>query len=86
MSKPLIIIADTDELYLTNLERKFLEEFDDQIDLEIISDADYFEKRFEKKKSNECNIALFYSAGNDVRSERNQQCCFRHERNGFLSG
>lgn len=44
MSKPLIIIADTDELYLTNLERKFLEEFDDQIDLEIISDADYFEK------------------------------------------
>ena len=47
MSKPLIIIADTDELYLTNLERKFLEEFDDQIDLEIISDADYFEKRFE---------------------------------------
>lgn len=29
MSKPLIIIADTDELYLQNLERKFLEEFDD---------------------------------------------------------
>ena len=37
MSKPLIIIADTDELYLQNLERKFLEEFDDQIELEIIS-------------------------------------------------
>ena len=51
MSKPLIIIADTDELYLTNLERKFLEEFDDQIDLEIISDADYFEKRFESPLS-----------------------------------
>ena len=38
MSKPLIIIADTNELYLQNLERKFLEEFDDQIELEIISD------------------------------------------------
>ena len=36
MSKPLIIIADTNELYLQNLERKFLEEFDDQIELEII--------------------------------------------------
>ena len=35
MSKPLIIIADTNELYLQNLERKFLEEFDDQIELEI---------------------------------------------------
>ena len=47
MSKPLIIIADTDELYLQNLERKFLEEFDDQIELEIISDPVYFEQRFE---------------------------------------
>ena len=47
MSKPLIIIADTDELYLQNLERKFLEEFDDQIELEIISDLVYFEQRFE---------------------------------------
>ena len=45
MSKPLIIIADTDELYLQNLERKFLEEFDDQIELEIISDPVYFEQR-----------------------------------------
>ena len=50
MSKPLIIIADTDELYLQNLERKFLEEFDDQIELEIISDPVYFEQRFERSE------------------------------------
>ena len=65
MSKPLIIIADTDELYLQNLERKFLEEFDDQIELEIISDPVYFEQRFETPVSVEILAVseALYSAG-----------------------
>ena len=64
MSKPLIIIADTNELYLTNLERKFLEELDDQIDLEIISDAGYFKQRFETPVSVEILVVSedLYSA------------------------
>ena len=64
MSKPLKIIADTNELYLTNLERKFLEELDDQIDLEIISDAGYFKQRFETPVSVEILVVSedLYSA------------------------
>ena len=50
------------------LTRGFAFSFGKQGGLDVFS---YFEKRFEKKKSNERNIALFYSAGNDVRSERN---------------
>lgn len=46
MSKPLIIIADTNQEYLATLEKKFLEELNDQADLEIISDIEYFELMF----------------------------------------
>ena len=38
MSKPLIVIADMDENYLSILEKKFLKELGDRADLEIISD------------------------------------------------
>lgn len=46
MSKPLIIIADTDEKYLSTLESKFLSELDDSVELEVISKKEYFETYF----------------------------------------
>lgn len=42
MSKPLIVIADMDENYLSILEKNFLKELGDRADLEIISDTSYF--------------------------------------------
>lgn len=47
MGKPRIIIADTDINYIFPLQMKFVEEFLWKIDLEIISDVDYFNKTFE---------------------------------------
>ena len=46
MEKPRVIIADTDINYIIPLQLKFAEEFLDAIDLEIISDKDYFNKLF----------------------------------------
>lgn len=51
MGKPVVIIADTDEKYIAPLEMKFLDEFDDEIQLQIISDIDYFVRRFEEPQS-----------------------------------
>lgn len=56
MSKPLIIIADTDENYLTTLEYKFLESLDEKIELEIISDRNYFETFFASPRTAEMVI------------------------------
>lgn len=46
MGKPVIILADTDEQYLSPLEIKFLEELDDKVELEIITDKNYFNQHF----------------------------------------
>lgn len=46
MGKPKVILADTDEKYLAPLEMKFLDELNDRIDLEIITDKKYYEKYF----------------------------------------
>lgn len=46
MSKPRIIIADTDLNYIIPLQLKFVEEFFDKIELEIITDEEYFENLF----------------------------------------
>ena len=46
MAKPRIILADTDINYILPIQQKFAEEFFGKIDLEIITDADYFEKLF----------------------------------------
>lgn len=46
MAKPRIIIADTDVNYIQSLQLKFVEEFFEKIDLEIITDKDYFESMF----------------------------------------
>lgn len=46
MDKPRIIIADTDENYIMSLQLKFAEEFFEKIDLEIITDINYFKELF----------------------------------------
>lgn len=51
MAKSKIIIADTDEQFLMLLEMKFVEELDDSIELETITDASYFEEYFSSPKS-----------------------------------
>ena len=42
-----MIIADPDEQYLAPIESKFLSEFDDRIELELITLPDYFKHYFE---------------------------------------
>lgn len=51
MAKPIVILADTDEKYLSPLEIKFLEELDDTIELEIITDENYFNEYFAGPKN-----------------------------------
>lgn len=46
MAKPRIIIADTDSSYIIPLQLRFVEEFFEKIDLEIITNKDYFEMTF----------------------------------------
>ena len=46
MAKARIIIADTDESYIQSIQLKFVEEFFEKIDLEIITDKEYFERLF----------------------------------------
>lgn len=46
MEKPRIIIADEDYGYLIPLQLKFIEEFFEKIDLEVITDRNYFEQLF----------------------------------------
>lgn len=56
MGKPRIVIADTEEMYLSSLEIKFLEELDDKIELETISDPGYFNSHFASPQSAEILI------------------------------
>lgn len=46
MAKPRIIIADTDINYIIPLQLKFVEDFFELVDLEIITDEDYFNELF----------------------------------------
>ena len=46
MAKPRIIIADTDISYIIPLQLKFVEDFFEKIDLEIVTDNEYFETLF----------------------------------------
>lgn len=48
MGKPRIILADQDENYIIPLEMKFLEELNDEADLEVITDPEYFSALFSK--------------------------------------
>lgn len=46
MTRPRIIIADTDINYMIPLQLKFVEEFFDKADLEIVTDRNYFNELF----------------------------------------
>jgi cellulose biosynthesis protein BcsQ len=46
MDKPRIIIADTDENYITTLKLKFVEEYFNRVNLEILTEERYFEELF----------------------------------------
>lgn len=46
MNKPFVVLADLDANYLVPLEDKLTEELYDQIDLEIITDKEYFDEFF----------------------------------------
>ena len=46
MAKPRIIIADTDISYVIPLQLKFVEDFFEKVDLEIITEAEYFASMF----------------------------------------
>lgn len=64
MGKPTIILADTDEMYLSPLELKFLEELEDKIELEIITDQEYFNQYFSKPQNAEILVVsenLYFS-------------------------
>lgn len=56
MGRPRVIIADTDENYIIPLQQKFVKEFFDQIDLEIIADQEYFDELFSKPQKAEVMI------------------------------
>ncbi len=46
MAKPRIIIADTDISYIVPLQLKFVEDFFEKVELEIITDEEYFDTLF----------------------------------------
>lgn len=46
MAKPRIIIADTDSDYIIPLQLKFVEEYFEKVDIEIITDRSYFDALF----------------------------------------
>lgn len=51
MGKPKVILADTDEKYLAPLEMKFLDELNDTIDLELITDELFFTSYFSQSQN-----------------------------------
>lgn len=46
MAKPRIIIADTDISYIIPIQLKFVEDFFEKVDIEIITDKEYYERLF----------------------------------------
>lgn len=46
MAKPRVIIADTDISYIIPLQLKFVEEFFEKIDIEIVTDKEYYNQLF----------------------------------------
>lgn len=56
MAKPRVIIADEDANYIVPLQFKFVTEFFEKIDLEIISSREYFEEHFSKPQNAEILI------------------------------
>lgn len=50
MKKPVVVLADTDVKIIAPIEIKFLEEYDDKIDLQVITDKEYFDEYFSSPK------------------------------------
>lgn len=73
MKKPRVIIADTDAAYTIPLQLKFVEEFFNQIDLEIITDCQYYEKLFSVPQSIDVLIV-----SEDLYSDSLQRHSIRH--------
>ena len=57
MKKPVVVLADTDIKIITPLELRFLEEYDDKIDLQIITDREYFDEYFSTPKNVDVLVA-----------------------------
>ncbi len=51
MAKQAIILADTDEKFIASLELKFVEELNDDLNLEIITDENYFNEFFSQPQN-----------------------------------
>ena len=51
MEKKLIVVVDTDEEYLSALEYKLLEEWEEKADIEIITQLKYFHEFFGKPRN-----------------------------------
>lgn len=73
MNKPRIIIADCDENYVAPLQLRFVEEFRDGIDLEIITDQNYFKVLFLEPQTAEILVVSegLYSADMQKHSVNN---------------
>ena len=56
MKKPRIIIADTDHEYTLTLQLKFAQEYFEVVEIEIITDRNYFEQLFRTPQSAEILI------------------------------
>lgn len=56
MSKPVVIIADKDEEYLIAIEKKILREIGSQIDIEVLTEEEYFNDFFSEPKTAELII------------------------------
>lgn len=65
MAKPFIVVADRNEEYASTLELTLLERFDDRIELEIITEEEYFKSFFEQERVIEVLIISeeLYSSG-----------------------
>ena len=50
MDKPRVVLADLDQNYISALQNKFIKELFDRIDLEVITDQNYFDVLFSKNQ------------------------------------
>lgn len=53
MKKPVIVIADVEEQYVLTLEKKIISELQDKVNLEVITEPNYFEKFFSTPRTAE---------------------------------
>lgn len=70
MATKRIIIADTDEEYIVSIQHKFIEEFFGKIDLEIITDRQYFEELFMMPQSAEILVIAEELYSNSILKHR----------------